>query len=304
MNSKQTRKRQSGIINGRHRQKNIQEEKKEDNDDDNTTTRIWVCSWNMAAKEMFKFKTTYDGRKIPDDDQTQKFEQIVPTNYDLYIFGVQEGISDTFFQYIGLYLKEFDVKRLPLSNTSGSNINGKTNKKSSLNKNANCFGVHGRGDGSFINTKFTGIAIYFRRALSPFISLKAQSAVSCGITQGSKGAACVLLKIHSSTIAFLSTHMSSNSTDAKLEHFKILVNKCGDQLGCSGFDLLQQFHHIVWFGDLNYRITSLTADNVLQMMALGNLKKLWKADSLKTELKNKKRTAFKNFKEPIPRLDC
>ena len=266
-------------------------------------TRIWVCSWNMAAKDHFKFKTTYDGRKVPDEDQIQKFEQIIPTNYDLYIFGVQEGVSDTFYQYISLYLAAFDVQRVPLSNTSGSSSSSGNSKKKSLNKNANCFGVHGRGDGSFITTKFTGLAIYWRKSLTPYISIKSQSAVSCGITQGSKGAAAVLLKVYSSTIVFLSTHMSSNSTDAKLEHFKILVNKTGDSLGCGGFDLLQQFHHIVWFGDLNYRITSLTADTVLQKMALGNLEDLWAADSLNDELKTRQKCAFKNFKEPRPRLD-
>ncbi len=292
--------------NGKYRD---QECKKQDDDDEGacseeSVTRIWICSWNMAAKDHFKFKTTYDGRKIADEDETQKFEQIVPTNYDLYIFGVQEGVSDTFFKYISLYLKEFDVQRITLNN-SGDAYNKHQNRKS-MNRNANCFGVHGRGDGSFLTTKFTGIAVYYRKSLSPYISLKSQAAVSCGLTQGSKGAACILLKIYSSTIAFLSTHMSSNSCDAKLEHFKILVNKSGDTMGCSGFDLLTQFHHIIWFGDLNYRIQTLTADNVLQNMALGNLNKLWSHDSLTIQWKNKKKgkqSAFKNFREPKPRLD-
>eukprot|EP01084_Bolivina_argentea_P254663 428176_1 len=266
----------------------------QDSYSEESITRIWICSWNMAAKDHFKFKTTYDGRKIPDDDQTQKFEQIVPTNYDLYIFGVQEGVSDTFFQYISLYLKEFDVERIPLYSNSHSNSNTNSNR---------CFGVHGRGDGSFISTKYTGIAVYYRRNLSPYISLKSTSAVSCGITQGSKGAACILLKIYSTTIVFLSTHMSSNSTKDKLDHFKILVNKTGDTLGCSGFDLLTQFHHIIWFGDLNYRITTLTADNVLQNMALGNLSALWNYDSLRISQRTNKLYAFKGFEEPIPRLD-
>ena len=312
--SSKSKSRRNGYSNNNnnYRSKDKQQQesdnKSKDEDDDKlqheeSSTRIWICSWNMAAKDHFKFKTTYDGTKVPDEDQIQKFEQIIPTNYDIYIIGVQEGISDTFYKYIELYLKEFDVKRIPLSNHGHGSLSSSTKSKKSLNKNANCFGVHGRGDGSFINTKFTGMAIYHRKSLSPFISIKSSAAVSCGLTQGSKGAASILLKIYSTTIVFLSTHMSSNSTDAKLEHFKILVNKCGDGLGCSGFDLLQQFHHIVWFGDLNYRITTLTADAVLQKMALGNLSSLWEADSLNQELKHRKQCAFKNFNEPRPRLD-
>lgn len=97
--------------------------------------------------------------------------------------------------------------------------------------------------------------------------------------------------------------MSSNSTDTRLEQFKVLVKKLVDSLGCAGFDLLQQFHHIVWFGSLNYRITSLTAGAVSQRMALGSLMEQWKADPLNDELKKGKTCAFKNFKEPRPRLD-
>lgn len=228
-------------------------------------TRIWVCSWNIAAKDPFKFKTNpYDGTKIADDDQIQKFEQIVPTNYDLYVFGIQEGVSDSFFEYIGLYLGQYDMERIPLCSEDKTKAK---HKKGSTAK--SCFGVHGRGDGSFLKPKFTGMALYYKKSLRHYIEVKAHHAVSVGMTQGSKGAACVLLKVHSTTIAFLSAHMSSNSTDAKLEHFKILVNKCGEHLGCSGFDLLQQFHHIVWFGDLNYRITTLSAHKVLVQMASG-----------------------------------
>eukprot|EP01084_Bolivina_argentea_P174178 301701_1 len=38
-------------------------------------------------------------------------------------------------------------------------------------------------------------------------------------------------------------------------------------------------------------------------MATGNLVKLWQCDSLNIELKDNKQCAFKNFDEPIPRLD-
>merc|ERR1719242_1270303 len=284
-----------------HHERKVSEEH-----DDKQITRIWVCSWNIAAKDPFKFKTDpHDGSKIPDEEQIQKFEQLVPTNYDLYVFGIQEGISDSFFEYIGLYLNQYKMQRIPLSNSS--NLNSSYEPKKAKSKKSGtakgCFGVHGRGDGSFLSKKFTGMALYYRSSLKNHITLKAQHAISVGLMEGSKGAACILLKVHSTTIAFLSALMSSNSTDAKLEHFKILVNKCGEALGCSGFDLLQQFHHIVWFGDLNYRITSLSAHTVLLKMASGKLQELWESDSLKQELKTRRECAFKRFKEPVPRLD-
>ena len=245
------------------------------------TIRIWCCSWNMAASTQFKTKTRQDGTKIPDESDLKQFEQFVPANYDLYVFGVQEGVDDIFYQLITNYLKPHGIQRLKLN---------KNNDR-----------VSGRGDGSFLSQKFTGIAIFIKKSKKQYIKYKGCCAVSAGLTQGSKGAACVILKIYSTTLCFISSHLSSNSQSDKLQHIKTIIDKSGTKLGGNQFNLLEQFHHIIWFGDLNYRITSLSAEKVLELMAKGKLNKLWESDTLNIELNA--RRAWWGFKEPNPRLD-
>ena len=84
-------------------------------------------------------------------------------------------------------------------------------------------------------------------------------------------------------------------------HYKTIVKNAGSKLGCNGFHLLEQFHHIVWFGDLNYRIKSLSADQVKLYMAKGELNEIWQADTLRRELRNHR--VFYKFQEPFPRKD-
>lgn len=41
--------------------------------------------------------------------------------------------------------------------------------------------------------------------------VKKTAAISAGLMEGSKGAACVVVKTNGTTICFLSTHLSSNA---------------------------------------------------------------------------------------------
>lgn len=146
--------------------------------------------------------------------------------------------------------------------------------------------------------QFTGIAIYASKKARHDIVLKQSAAISAGLMEGSKGAACAVVKIHgTTTICFISSHLSSNTVEDKLGHYKTIVKNAGIQ----GFDLCEQFHHIVWFGDLNYKITKIKADDVMLHIAMGQNEKVWQADSLRHEMTNGR--VFYNFNEPIPRKD-
>ena len=47
-----------------------------------TVTRIWVCSWNMAAKNHWKM-VDRNGQKEPHPKEADKFDAFVPSNYDV-----------------------------------------------------------------------------------------------------------------------------------------------------------------------------------------------------------------------------
>ena len=86
----------------------------------------------MAAKNHWKM-VDRNGQKEPDPSEASKFDAFVPSNYDLYVFGVQEGIDESYFDLLSLYFKRRNIVRIPL--------NPKEDR------------VHGRGDGSFLSTK-------------------------------------------------------------------------------------------------------------------------------------------------------
>ena len=63
-----------------------EDETKETNETPTIKTKIWVCSWNMAAKNHFKMKVLEGGQKVVDESEAKTFESIVPTNYDVWLF--------------------------------------------------------------------------------------------------------------------------------------------------------------------------------------------------------------------------
>ncbi|ETO10113.1 hypothetical protein RFI_27264, partial [Reticulomyxa filosa] len=139
-------------------------------------TKIWVCTWNMAAKSHFPMLTTEAGTKRVDTSKTSELENIIPTNYDIYVFGVQEGVDDGYFELLEAYLKTKEIQRYDISPKEDR--------------------VEGRGDGSFINSKYTGISVFVNKEKKDVIQFKKAGAVSAGMMEGSKGAAGVVLKVY------------------------------------------------------------------------------------------------------------
>lgn len=54
--------------------------------------------------------------------------------------------------------------------------------------------------------------------------------------------------------------------ETRRAQYKELVEALGRQLGDRYFQLTEQFHHVFWTGDLNYRMVSLRASDVLDML--------------------------------------
>jgi len=237
--------------------------------------KLWVCSWNMAAKEHFPDSV---GGNVTKKD-IERVAAVIPTDYEIYVLGVQECISETFFEVIDRHLAPHRVFGYECSDNR----------------------VYGRGDGSFLNQKFTGVRVWVREAIQRNIRIERFASVSMGVLEGSKGAACVAMSISGTTIVFVGVHMSSNSPKDRQQNFKTICEKAGEKLGEKHFDLLEQFHHVVWFGDTNYRITTLTAKEVVQHIHERKFDDLWNHDSLMRDLLRCR--VFFGFKEPRPRPD-
>ncbi|ETO30607.1 hypothetical protein RFI_06515 [Reticulomyxa filosa] len=227
-------------------------------------TKIWVCTWNMGAKSHFPTITSEDGTKRVDTSKMNELMNIVPANYDVYVFGVQEGVDDGYFDLLTEYFKPKKVKRFRISLKEDR--------------------VEGRGDGSFISSKYTGIGVYFKKDKKNVIQLKRAGAVSAGMMEGSKGAAGIVLKIYGVSIynCFIYSLLllllqyyyyyyyyyyyllinSSRVPSFNCHKSQITKHTPYPVLGLPAFHLLEQFHHVVWFGDLNYRLEDITGEQV------------------------------------------
>jgi len=238
--------------------------------------KILVTSFNMGAKTL-DFESTKEQESVH-----QKIAETVPPGYDVYVCGAQELVDETYFNIIDKTLSKRRFRRTA-TNTAR---------------------VSGRGDGSFLNAKHTTIAIFISDNHKDKIKVRKCYSCSLGRMEGSKGAASLLLDISGTTIAFLCCHLSSNLPKDKQRNYRKMIQDVG-ALGDKHFSILSQVHHVVVFGDLNYRIRDISADEVLQKIEKeGSSRTLWDHDTLKTILKKDiQGMAFAGFREPRPRAD-
>eukprot|EP00941_MAST-03F_sp_MAST-3F-sp1_P003386 g3386.t1 len=238
-------------------------------------TKIWFGSWNMGAASAAKEPSTFVNKT---------WRSWVTSGKDIYCFGVQECVSDCAFDGLGKYLSAISIKdpiiRVPLKVGTDR--------------------ICGRGDGSLLATKYTGVAVYCRKSLieSGAVCVLSSSTRGYGAL-GSKGGVGVVLSVFGSTLCLVNCHLLANNREGRSEQVSDIIEELGNELGCKNFDLTSQFHNIVWMGDLNYRLEGVSCSDVLKGIGgkeedLRNLRERY--DSLLDDIKIGK--AFVKFIEP------
>ena len=152
------------------------------------------------------------------------------------------------------------------------------------------------------------------------------------MSEGSKGGVGLLLRVHDATIAFVSVHMASKKQDLRFHQcvpwlcfrsthasvcvshmapfllialafmcscrYKELVKELGASLGNEFFQLTEQFHHVVYMGDTNYRCSGLsTEEALLYISSRQHMTMLQLHDQLNEQKRTK--MVFHNFEEPV-----
>lgn len=288
----------------------------------NGKLKVWVGSWNVGAEVRriaciadFGLATSLQWisrthfEQDPFDDLetidpsdprhmeiiTSRLESFVPSDCDLYVMGVQEGVSDTVFDavaaYTGCFRLPLMTKLMPAKESSSSQVRS---RRMGQAMNVATFyedfeagvdmapqppadmldRVWGRGDGAFLRQKFTGIAVFVQPVVAPFVRLLGVYKHAFGAKEGSKGGAAVALGVYDQTMAFVNVHMASKKTELRRQQYADLVVRLGHKLGARGMDLLEQFHHVVWLGDLNYHLEGIDADSVLTALQQGHTQEL------------------------------
>ena len=286
--------------------------------------RLWVGSWNLGAAEPFEPGSGAGPRLL-------RNSFVLGDPCDLYFLGLQEGVSESVFhatEALCAILAACD--RLPLDDASADRdaggaasgsasaapVHGAPSASSSSSSSSGGGGsscgekhltardkIHGRGDGSLVSTKFTGLAVFVNKAHRR--NVRVLGCVAHPLEKlGSKGGVAVALDVAGETLVFVTSHLEAMKRDTRRLQYKELIGALGEKLGEAGFGFTSQFHHVVWAGDLNYRCVELggepmPADKAIALLSAGSNGALFEDhDQLNQE--RRAGEVFAGFCEPAP----
>jgi hypothetical protein len=169
--------------------------------------KIWVGSWNMGAKDPFLDCAINKEKEFV----SSTLSPFIPSGYDLYVMGVQEGISDKFFEAVEAHTRTFrlplNAKLYPAREHGREMGRGVRSRRMGRAINVQAFiddakegilpdvvastgdmldRVWGRGDGALLTPKFTGIAVFVAPVVAPYTRLLGVYKHSFGASEGSK----------------------------------------------------------------------------------------------------------------------
>jgi len=210
----------------------------------------------------------------PPTDSAQLESWMPRSKYDIYAVGVQEASyqaqEDQWFKYIQAYLgKEY----LTLANMMlwDMNIIVLCKKKNLL---------------KITNVEGSTVATLHKE--------------KCGM----KGAVGIAIKFHNTSIAFINCHLPARVERTKMRNTVVseIMNRI--QLANKDSDLASQFHHVFFFGDLNYRL-EMEGDEAEELIAEKKYINLMDHDQLKkcmlgdtSAMSDSEDAMFAGFSEP------
>eukprot|EP01043_Picozoa_sp_COSAG02_P038474 COSAG02_NODE_2968_length_7640_cov_10.957831_3_plen_1065_part_00 len=257
--------------------------------------KVWTCTFNIAC-ERAPFELG------PGGNVEATLSTFVPKDHDVYVVGVQEGMGDGFFQGMAEYLDSFGVQ---LITGQGKGFGPR---------------IEGRGDGSLMSTKYTGIAAFAKKALVDDGHVKVKREVvhefkgeegklvkDMKESLGSKGGAALAIQCFDTTLAVISVHMAKewHKVAKKRAQYRELSDQLGRKLGDANYQLHSQFHHAIWMGDFNYHIGSEEVDPDKCMKAIAASASTWDSlgehDEMRKEMEGGH--VYVGFNEPEKTLD-
>lgn len=253
-------------------------------DDKAEMIKIWTGTWNLGASDPFAGMERQRAHRL--------INPFVTPGYDVYCLGVQECIGDSIFECVQGLLAAEGYFRLNLEREDPS-----TGLTQDLSK------LFGRGDGSIISQKFTGLGIFIHRRFRSDVKLLSVAQVPF-TTVHSKGSVAAAISLFGRSMVFVTSHFESDRNDIRRSQYRKVVTALGEKLGESGFNLNELFNHIIWNGDLNYRLVdtsgnALPAETALQMLEDNFQRTLFEVhDHLRQERKSQ--MVFYGYREPIP----
>eukprot|EP01052_Picozoa_sp_SAG31_P015406 SAG31_NODE_989_length_10527_cov_14.905639_3_plen_411_part_00 len=270
--------------------------------------RIWTGTFNIAcARNPFEVAaaTVESARTGPEGAAAMKTAEMavdeaishfVPNGYDVYILGVQEGQGDTFgakfCSFCAVCMYSVDDERADVQLVAVEAVSDYLMRKCGATQFPCRTRIEGRGDGSFVSAKYTGIFGWAKQELVAIGAIRQLGHAHHGFngnfsegvstkavkdSLGSKGGAALALQLFDTTVLCLSCHLAKeyHTTAAKRAQYeelaasigaKIVGTKCPSQ----SFQWHSQYHHVIWLGDFNYHIDDSLISPADTLAAIGH----------------------------------
>lgn len=140
------------------------------------------------------------------------------------------------------------------------------------------------------------ILVLAKESLSRLINHVEADHVACGVGDvlGNKGGIGVSLCINDTSFCFLNCHLAARAERIvqRQANFMRIVRSL--QLGLKSSDILNQFDHVIWAGDLNYRVDA-EFQQTIEDLQQKRWAKIFQNDQLNAEMQ--KMNVFVGFKE-------
>lgn len=123
---------------------------------------------------------------------------------------------------------------------------------------------------------------------------------------GNKGGVAVSMLVGDSRVCFINSHLAAHQDKTKSRNANVEEILKGVRLGYKGFDVINQFHHVFWIGDLNYRLnyahqgddrtpSTEQFEEMVDLIKQGKYSQLFAHDQLRAEIKEER--VFLGFQE-------
>jgi len=126
---------------------------------------------------------------------------------------------------------------------------------------------------------------------------KSTEATGFGHVIGNKGGVGVSFEFYETSLCFVASHFAAHQEKIEDRNSNYSEIIGGIRIGKKNIDLMNQFHHMFWFGDLNYRI-DLHREEVLALLLMNDQsshKRMIEADQLTREIQ--KQAVFYGWSE-------
>ncbi|CDR94686.1 INOSITOL 5-PHOSPHATASE, putative [Babesia bigemina] len=206
-------------------------------------------------------QSTFQLKPLTVDDE-EPLRDWIPAGYDVYIIALQETLSCSMFVSITKYLQrqsKEELVRVPLDE----------------------YKLSGYGDGAFLHTKSTSIAVWVRKSLldSGMAKVDASKAIPLSRINRSKGVVSFRMSLCGQVICVVGCHLPT-SYSAREKAATYIVRKLCDLYGGPGSNIDEVFHHVLWTGDFNFRVRNVSAEEALALLNANRLQELLFHDEL------------------------